>query len=476
MPTSAPPRPPAVLSPAGFAHLASGGVWVSAPHLDLLNRKLIECMARRTTRLIVSLPPRHGKSFLISHLFPPYYLGVFPDHQFVLVSYEADFAAEWGAKAQDVLARHCPGTFGVELDPRTTAASRWNVRRVGTGITAGGMRTAGIGGPLTGRGANLLLIDDPVKNAEEANSETSRKKAWEWYVTTARTRLEPGGVVVLVMTRWHEDDLAGRLIEWAKQGKERWDVIRIPALAEEDDPLGRAPGEALWPSRYSREELEILRAQDPYSFEALYQGNPVPLKGGMFRKEWFDRNIVPGHPPGCEYCRGWDFAATEGGGDFTVGVLTARAPDGMFYVLDIVRGQWSVGDVDKTIRETAASDRARFGEVRIRGEEQPGSAGKKAASAFVLMLAGYDVGVVSASGSKADRARPFASQVEYDHVKFVDGPWLPDYISEFLRFPRGKHDDIVDSQALSFNDLALTPSSDAGSLVSEPRDSFERGL
>jgi phage terminase large subunit-like protein len=422
---------PNVLTPAGFACLATGGEYQIPPHLDLLNRLLVDAMARRRKRIIVSLPPRHGKSYLISHHFPAFYLGVFPEHNFILVSNEADFAADWGAKAQEVMTRMGPSLFGVEVDPRTTAASRWNVRRRGTQRILGGMRTVGAGGPLVGRGAHCLVIDDVIKNSEEAESSTTRQKMWDWFITTARTRLEPGGIIIIVNTRWHEDDLVGRLLDWAAQGREHWDYLRLPALAEPGDPLGRPVGEALWPERgsgFTRHDLEVTRDLNPFHFEALYQGNPIPRSGGMFQDTWFTNNIVDAYPPECRFARGWDFAASEGSGDWTVGVLIA--------------------------------------------------AGKKAADAFVLMLAGYDVKVVRASPhqSKAVRARPFASQCEHDHVKFVRGPWLPEYIHEFCRFPRGKWDDQVDGTSLSFNELALGETSEGQTTVAEPRDSWNRAL
>jgi predicted phage terminase large subunit-like protein len=472
---------PNVLTPAGFACLATGGEYQIPPHLDLLNRLLVDAMARRRKRIIVSLPPRHGKSYLISHHFPAFYLGVFPEHNFILVSNEADFAADFGARSQEVMTRMGPSLFGVEVDPRTTAASRWNVRRRGTQRILGGMRTVGAGGPLVGRGAHCLVIDDVIKNSEEAESPTTRQKMWDWFITTARTRLEPGGIIIIVNTRWHEDDLVGRLLDWAAQGREHWDYLRLPALAEPGDPLGRPVGEALWPERgsgFTRADHEVTRDLNPFHFEALYQGNPIPASGGMFQRAWFERNLVDAYPPGCTFCRGWDFAASEGKGDYTVGALVARSETGTFYVVDLVRGQWSVGDVDRVIRETAESDRARHGPVAIRGEEQPAAAGKVAAAAFVKLLAGYDVGVVPASPerSKATRARPFAAQCEFDHVKFLDRPWLADLTSELARFPRGKHDDIVDAVSLAFNELALGETSEGQTTVAEPRDSWSRVL
>jgi hypothetical protein len=219
------------ISPAGWAHIASEGRWVCAPHLDLLNQKLVNLARGRAQgrggRLIVTIPPRHGKSEMISKYFPGWWLGMFPDDRVILTSYEAEFAATWGKKAQETFRDYAPGTFGLHVDPNTSAASRWNVQG-----RNGGMDTAGVGGPLTGKGAHCLIIDDPVKNAEEAASELRRNNAWEWFQSTAYTRIEPGGACVILMTRWHEDDLAGRVIAHAQEFGEPWEVIRIPALSE----------------------------------------------------------------------------------------------------------------------------------------------------------------------------------------------------------------------------------------------------
>ena len=177
---------------------------------------------------MVTLPPRHGKSQLISQYFPAWYLGTFPDRRTILTSYEAGFAAGWGRRARDVLEEFGPEVFEVSVREDSSAADRWDING-----HVGGMITAGVGGAITGRGADLLIIDDPVKNSEDAASKTMRDKAWEWYQSTAYTRLEPGGAIILVMTRWNEDDLAGRILKESQTGGEKWEVMNLPAIAEE---------------------------------------------------------------------------------------------------------------------------------------------------------------------------------------------------------------------------------------------------
>jgi predicted phage terminase large subunit-like protein len=200
----------------------------------------------------------------------------------MLASYEADFAATHGRAAREILEAAGPRFFGVRLRQDSTAANHWMTK------AGGGMSTAGVGGPLTGKGADLLLIDDPIKNWQEANSETIREHQWDWFRSTAYTRLEPGGSAVIIMTRWHEDDLVGRILADEEIGHE-WEVIELPAVVTEDDlpdPLGRGVGDPLWASRYDADALDSIRKNvGPYIWSALYQGKPAPPEGNLFKRE-----------------------------------------------------------------------------------------------------------------------------------------------------------------------------------------------
>lgn len=215
--------------------------------------------------LLIEAPPRHGKSELVSKYLPAWYLGVRPHHRVMLAAYEATFARSWGRKARGVFMEHSKPVFGVDLADDNQAADDWST------TAGGGMTTAGVGGPMTGRGANLLIIDDPIKNAEDALSETIRNNQWDWWQSTAATRLEPGGVVIGIMTRWHEDDIFGRLIKSGVPVRR----LRLPAVAEEDDPLGRKQGEPLWPERYDSTALDGLRrGRSEYWWNAMFQQRP----------------------------------------------------------------------------------------------------------------------------------------------------------------------------------------------------------
>lgn len=209
-----------------------------------------------------------------------------PNNCVGVVAYEADYAATWGRKCRDLLAEYGDEVFGVQVDPSSRAADRWDILG-----RKDSFKTAGIGGPIMGRGFNLLIIDDPIKNAEEAMSATILQKHWDWFVSTAENRLEPGASIVVIMHRWHSLDLIGRIKSKFKEiGKPVVD-FRLPGLAEADDPLGRQEGQALWPQRYNVEKLEQKRALNPFWFAALYQGRPVPMGGALFKSEWFNRKF-----------------------------------------------------------------------------------------------------------------------------------------------------------------------------------------
>jgi len=275
-------------SPGMWALGVSEGRWKSARHLTYLDQALIraidEAERGELDGLVVCMPPQHGKSELCSKYLPAWYLGNYPDRRVILTSYEADFAAQWGRKARDLL-EQWGWVFGIRVARRSSAVHRWDIEG-----REGGMTTAGVGGPITGRGAHLLVVDDPIKNDEEARSPTMRQKQWDWWQSTASTRLRPRGLMIVVQTRWHRDDLAGRILREAKTNGQRWREIRLPALAEADDPLGREPGEALWPEVYTREHLlRVQSSRTNYYWRAMYQQDPL-AEGST---EWADSYFGP---------------------------------------------------------------------------------------------------------------------------------------------------------------------------------------
>lgn len=394
------------------------------------------------------MPPRHGKSEYCSRFLPSWYLGTFPNNRVILSSYAEGYAAGWGRKSRETI-DEWSGLLGVSVSRDSAAANRWDIQG-----HEGGMITSGVGGSITGRGANLLIVDDPIKNDEEAASPVIREKTWDWWRATAFTRLEPDGIALVVHTRWHEDDLIGRILTHAKESEEELIIVNFPAIAEQNDALGRQPGEALWADRFGVEWLKRMeQTLGEYFFSALYQQRPVPPGGGCFKREHFQ--IVPSCPANATCAvRYWDKAATAGGGDYSVGVLMTES-QGIFYVDDVIRGQWSASDRERIILQTAQMDARRFPVLMIRGEREGGSGGKESGELTVQRLAGYDVAFEPVTGKKFDRAQPFAAQCQAGNVRLVQGAWNQAYIDELCLFPYGKHDDQVDGSSGAFNKLAM---------------------
>jgi len=381
------------------------------------------------------MPPRHGKSENLTVRYPVFRLERDPKTRIIIGAYNATLAARFSRKARRIAEQR------LELATDRTAVDDWETAK------GGGVRSVGVGGGVTGMGADLIIIDDPVKSREEANSEVLREKIKQWYSDDLYTRLEPGGAIVLIMTRWHEDDLAGWIL--ASEKASDWTVVRLPALAEENDPLGRPVGEALCPSRYDVADLEDIRiTQGGASFDALYQQNPTAREGAFFKVGLL--GLVEALPAGVRLVRAWDSAATEGDGDYTVGVLMGRGEDGLFYVADVVRGQWDTAERNRIIRATAERDGV---SVRVVVPEDPGSAGKDSARALVSLLAGFSVERKRATGSKDVRAEPFSAQVNAGNVKLLRGAWNTAFVEELRAFPRGRYDDQVDAASDAFNDL-----------------------
>ena len=234
-------------------------------------------------RVMIFMPPRHGKSRLVSQEFPVWGMGNNPWMTWMLTSYSADLAQEFGRMTRNKM-RDSEELFGVKLAEDAARADRWGLE----GSHDNGIVATGVGGAITGKGAHVAIIDDPIKNYEEASSETVRRSAYNWYQTTLRTRLAPGGAVIVVMTRWHQDDLAGRLLADMEKGADKWKVLSLPALAEGTDQLGRSDGEALWPEMYDEVSLNRTRiAMGSYMFNAMYQQHPSPPDGTMFRRKDF---------------------------------------------------------------------------------------------------------------------------------------------------------------------------------------------
>lgn len=443
-----PPPPPDIATPTGFAAAHSRGRWLPAPHLRLIEQACLHTIATGG-RLIISASVRHGKTELVSRWLTAWYLGTHPHNRVILAGHEADFAASHGRAARDILTEH-GHRFGITVNPRSDAANRWDLAHPHTG----GMLTIGVGGSPIGRGADLAVIDDPLKSYEAAMSPLVRRRIKEWWAGTMESRIEPGGAAIIIMARWHEDDLAGWLLT---EAPDQWDQIRLPAIADDlDDPMGRNVGEPLWPERFDLAELHRRRVATSLAvgesvWLAQYQQTPTTPTGGIFPGDrWQFAPAINVGWRDIRWVRGWDLAATAGAGDFTVGVLMGRRPDGTTVVADVTRGQWSSADVRHRITSTARTDPPG---TRIELPQDPGQAGKDQAAQLAALLAGADVHTAPQTGSKEVRAVGWAAQQQAGNVVLLDVGWNGGFIAEHQGFPRGTHDDQVDAAATAFNAL-----------------------
>lgn len=432
-------------SPAAFAHIVSGGEYVPFDHLLLLDEHLTALAAGELRRLIVSMPPRHGKSETVSRYLPAWYLGRFPERRVMLASYAAALAHTFSAKARDLLAEFGEELFGVSVARRSAGAAAWELER-----RTGGMVAAGVGGPLTGRGAHLLVIDDPVKNAEDAASQTLRDKNWDWWRSTARTRLQKGGAVVLVMTRWHEDDLAGRLLS---DGGEDWTVLELPALAERGDRLGRREGEALCPALFDKRALtEARSALGSYFWSALYQQAPLPADGAIFRRADFryfrtedDLYVLTSDGGERRVARSscYHFATCDPAlssketADYTALTLWAVTPERDLLLLEVIRERFEQPDQLGLIRNFFNRHQPR--ELRVEANAHGQALFQQ------LLREGLPVIPERADVDKVTRARGAVPRYEAHTVYHRQGAdWLDAYEAELAAFPNAAHDDQVD--------------------------------
>lgn len=430
-------------------------------HCEVVAEVLQKVADGKLKRVMFFWPPRHGKSEEVSRLFSAYFLSRYPQYWVGINSYAADLALTLSRAARENFLRS-----GGAVKQDAKAVKHWETPE------GGGMWAAGVGGPITGKGFHLGIIDDPLKNYEEASSETIREKQKEWYGSTFYTREEPwsdtdpNAAIVLIQTRWHEDDLAGWLL--AQEGEdeedaERWHIVNLPAIAQEEserqafpetctvEPDWREPGEALCPERRPIEKLrKILARIGEFFFGALFQQKPVP-KSGLFYKVG-KVEIVDAIPAGmADECRAYDLAATSGGGAWTVGIKGKTDRKGNFLVTDMVELQGGPEEVEALIVQTAALDGPG---CLIRLPQDPGQAGKSQVAALTKRLAGYRVKSETVSGDKELRASPVAAQLNAGNVKFLKGGWNQRLLDRLRVFP-GAGKDHSDALADWFNELAL---------------------
>lgn len=445
-----------VKSPARLAEYISGGSWKPYRHLVYISNHLVRAVvAAEQTFLSIQVSVRAGKSELTSKYFIVWFLGMFPEKNVLIVSYNEDFAKKWGRVTRDLYAEWGPELFGHTVRDDASSTTEWLT------TANGGLRAVGAGGSITGLGFDLIVIDDPIKNSEEAASPAANEKMREWYDTTLRTRLMPGGTMILTMARWSDYDLAAYVTgemerEVAQQFPDPWQTLKLPAIAEapvdapEDwtDELGRREGEALWPEVWPIEALRPMIGTS--GWDALYQQNPIPKTGGMFPKENWQIRTYPSEATGWRKVRFWDTAASKGKGDWTVGVLMAVDPNNHVWVLDVVRERADAAGVERLLVDTAHRDgRA----VAARYEEAKAAAGKATTQAYSRLLLGFDFKGIPVEGDKAARAALYAAAQQNRLVILAEAPWNGQFIDEHTRFQRTKHDDQVDAASGAFKEL-----------------------
>jgi predicted phage terminase large subunit-like protein len=410
-----------------------------ARHHQLLLKELEAISDGSNDRLMVFMPPGSAKSTYGSMLFPPWYMSQHPDHMVIAASHTHELAARWGRKCRNLVSEYSNG-LGIALAEGDSAADRWS-------LAAGGEYfAAGVGGSVTGRRADLVVIDDPVRSREDADSETIREKTADWYRSDLLTRLKPGGRVVIIQTRWHEDDLSGRLLDAMRKGGDQWRVISLPALAGMDDPLGREPGDALWPEWEDADALKRKRAALlPREWSALYQQNPVPEDGDYFKTDWIKRYEVA--PKDLRIVGGSDYAVTSDGGDYTVHLVVGMDTERRPYVLDMWRGQTSSDVwVDAWCDLVTQWKPIEWGEEK--GQINAGVGPFLVRRAIERKAYTYRRGFASRT-DKAIRAQSIRGRMAQLGLYVpTDRPWASDLISELLQFPAGKHDDQVDALSL----------------------------
>ncbi|NBS69643.1 hypothetical protein EBT31_12125, partial [bacterium] len=306
-------------------------------HLQHIRQHLDQITAGSLKRLVITVPPRHGKSEMGTIRYPVFRLQQDPAQRVVIAAYSQTLANTFSRKAR----RIAQDLLSLASDRK--AVEQWDT------IEGGGLRAVGVGAGITGLGANLIIIDDPVKSREEAESEAYRERVWNWYRDDLYTRLEPGGAVVLTMTRWHEDDLAGRIL--SSDDADSWTVVNLPAIAEDNDPLGRTPGEALCPERYDLTALQDRRrVLGEYGFNALFQQRPSPPAGGLFKRSWWQtfREL----PQLDRIITSWDLTFKDGPNtDYVVGLVIGQK-GASFYLLDCIRDRLDITETIPAIVNT----------------------------------------------------------------------------------------------------------------------------
>jgi predicted phage terminase large subunit-like protein len=442
--------------PGGFAKLAYPKFMYN-PFIRDVENKILDIAKGKAINVMFSAPPRHGKTLFIDRVLPAWYLGHFPDNRVLLVTYQDGFSRTQSRHARNIFKRLGQSVFGLDVADDTQAANQWDIKN-----HEGGMEAVGAGGAITGKGAHLLIIDDLIKGMEQALNETFLDGLWEWFLTDVMSRLEPGATVIIIMTRWTQSDVIGKIT--AQQEKDRennldeddmgfadFQYYNYPALALEGDILGRSVGQALFPQRYDEKALrKIQNRNDDYWWEALYQGNPVPLKGNIIDVTGFKKKYKYDDPP-----KRSDFdmviISTDTAikdteiADYTVFGVWGVMETG-YYLLDIIRDKMTFPQLLDQAKGLNRVWRPEFFLIEDKGS---------GTSLIQQLREDMDVNVFPidpGSESKVLRMQAETTTIKSGLIILPDdASWKDEFILECRSFPRGKKDQIdMFSQFLKF--------------------------
>lgn len=431
-----------------WAIYAHHGRYDAPGHLRRFCHTLERVERGETRRLINNWPPRHGKTMLLT-TFAAWFLGRNPDARIIVGCYNSDLAMRFSRAVRRLVAsERFAATFpGIALAADSQAAQGWELAG-----RQGGLRAVGVGAGITGYGGDLIIIDDPVRSRQDAESDAFRRRTWDWYRSDLYTRLEPGGRIICNQTRWHEDDLTGRLLEAEVQDPDAdaWEHLALPAIGDVE-----GVETALWPERWPLERLRGIRATlGSYDWEALYQGRPRPAQGALFKREWFGDALADAAPEGLHWVWAWDLAvSTKASSDYTAGVKGALDRNGVFWIERVVRFRAEWPDVKMAMALEAMC--------------APGCVFALEAAAFQAAAVQellrdprfHRVAVreLRADKDKVTRARPLQARAEALKVRLVAGSWVQAFLDELYSFPLGAHDDQVDAAAYAYLQAAAGP-------------------
>lgn len=407
--------------------------WVHVEICKRLEQFERDLVSGKRPRLMLFMPPRHGKSFIASQRFPAWFLGRNPTSHVVVASYSQELSNTFSRNARGLVEDEWFGTPFPDamISKERSAVQEWVLTK------GGGFKSVGVGGGLTGSGANLFIIDDPVKGYAEAYSDRVRQTTWDWFQSVAQTRFAPNYGLFVIMTRWHHDDLAGRLLE---ENPDAWDVIRFPAIAEKDEPH-RKEGEVLHPERFAMDFFEPMK-ENRRVWTALYQQRPTLEEGGLFKLQWFQFYTVL---PSVEYyIWSWDTAIEQGkDNDYSVGQFWAVCQNG-FYLVDQVRDKLEYPELKRRVQTCFDKQPARQVIIEKKASGQQLIQDFKRSTR--LPIRPVTPGTGELAGDKVARANIVSPLFEAGRVYLPEGaPWVDDYIQELIIFPNAPHDDQVDA-------------------------------